>query len=57
MKQEMMRVAVASAGSYADHLHLAPDNQTSTSSNSSQSSLLNAGMLQLIGRNEKQLLK
>jgi len=32
MKQEMMRVLVASAGPYANHLHLAPDNHASTSS-------------------------
>jgi len=27
MKQEMMGVAVASAGPYANHLHLVPDRQ------------------------------
>jgi len=31
LEQEMMGVAVASAGPYANHLHLGPDNHACTS--------------------------
>jgi len=34
MKQKMMGVAVALAGAYANHLHLAPDNDEITSNHS-----------------------